>query len=45
MRMTYGDSLSDASFQDGKTVGEGHFRLADSSNALNATASGHAFAI
>lgn len=45
MRMTCGDSLSDASFQDGKTVGEGHFRLADSSNALNATASGHAFAI
>ena len=45
MRMTYGDSLSDASFQDGKTVGEGHFRLADSSNALNAAASGHAFAI
>lgn len=45
MRMTYGDSLSDASLQDGKTVGEGHFRLADSSNALNATASGHAFAI
>lgn len=45
MRMTYGDSLSDASFQDGKTVGEGHFRLADSSNALNATASDHAFAI
>lgn len=45
MRMTYGDSLRDASFQDGKTVGEGHFRLADSSNALNATASGHAFAI
>lgn len=45
MCMTYGDSLSDASFQDGKTVGEGHFRLADSSNALNATASGHAFAI
>lgn len=45
MRMTYGDSLSDASFQDGKTVGEGHFRLADSSNALNATASGHTFTI
>ena len=45
MRMTYGDSLSDASLQDGKTVGEGHFRLADSSNELNATASGHAFAI
>ena len=45
MRMTYGDSLSDASFQDGKTVGEGHFRLADSSKALNATASGDAFAI
>lgn len=45
MHMTYGDSLSDASLQDGKTVGEGHFRLADSSNALNATASAHAFAI
>ena len=45
MRMTYGDSLSDASFQDGKTVGEGHFRLVDSSNALNAAASGHAFTI
>lgn len=45
MHMTYGDSLSDASLQDGKTVGEGHFRLADSSNELNATASGHAFAI
>ena len=45
MRMTYGDSLSDASFQDGKTVGEGRFRLVNSSNALNATASGHAFAI
>lgn len=45
MRMTYGDSLSDASLQDGKTVGEGHFRLADSSKALNATASGDAFAI
>lgn len=45
MRMTYGDSLSDASLQDGKTVGEGHFRLVDSSNALNVEASGHAFAI
>jgi hypothetical protein len=45
MRMTYGDSLSDASLQDGKTVGEGHFRLADSSNVLNVAASGHAFAI
>lgn len=45
MRMTYGDSLSDASLQDGKTVGEGHFRLVDSSNVLNVTASGHAFAI
>lgn len=43
--MTYGDSLSDASFQDGKTVGEGHFRLADSSNVLNVAASGRAFAI
>lgn len=45
IRMTYGDSLSDASFQDGKTVGEGHFRLADSSNVLNVAASGRAFAI
>ena len=45
MRMTYGDSLSDASLQDGKTVGEGHFRLVDSSNVLNVAASGSAFAI
>lgn len=45
MRMTYGDSLSDASLQDGKTVGEGHFRLVDTSNVLNVAASGHAFAI
>lgn len=45
MRMTYGDSLSDASLQDGKTVGEGHFRLIDSSNVLNVAASGHTFAI
>lgn len=45
MRMTYGNSLSDASLQDGKTVGEGHFRLVDSSNVLNVAASGHAFAI
>lgn len=45
MRMTYGDSLSDASFQDGKTVGEGRFRLVNSSNALNVAASGSAFAI
>lgn len=45
MRMTYGDSLSDASLQDGKTVGEGHFRLVDSSNVLNVAASGHAFTI
>lgn len=45
MRMTYGDSLSDASLQDGKTIGEGHFRLVDSSNVLNVAASGHAFAI
>lgn len=45
MRMTYGDSLSDASLQDGKTVGEGHFRLVDSSNVLNVAASGYAFAI
>ena len=45
MRMTYGDSLSDASLQDGKTVGEGRFRLVDSSNVLNVTASGNTFAI
>ena len=45
MRMTYGDSLSDASLQDGKTVGEGCFRLVDSSNALNVAASGRTFAI
>lgn len=45
MRMTYGDSLSDASLQDGKTVGEGHFRLVDSSNVLNWTTSGHTFDI
>lgn len=45
MRMTYGDSLSDASLQDGKTVGEGYFRLVDSSNVLNVAASGHAFTI
>lgn len=45
MRMTYGNSLSDASLQDGKTVGGGHFRLVDSSNVLNVAASGRAFAI
>lgn len=45
MHMTYGDSLSDASLQDGKTIGEGHFRLADSNNVLNVAASGRAFAI
>lgn len=45
MHMTYGDSLSDASLQDGKTVGEGHFRLVNSSNVLNVAASGHAFTI
>lgn len=45
MHMTYGDSLSDASLQNGKTVGEGHFRLVDSSNVLNVAASGSAFAI
>lgn len=45
IRMTYGDSLSDASLQDGKTVGEGRFRLVDSSNALNVAASGHEFDI
>ena len=45
MRMTYGNSLSDASLQDGKTVGEGHFRLVDGSNVLNVAASGRAFAI
>lgn len=45
MRMTYGDSLSDASLRDGKTVGEGRFRLVDSSNVLNVAASGNTFAI
>lgn len=45
MRMTYGDSLSDASLQNGKTVGEGHFRLVDSSNVLNVAASGRPFTI
>ena len=45
IRMTYGDSLSDASLQDGKTVGEGRFRLVDSSNVLNVVASGNTFAI
>lgn len=45
MHMTYGDSLSDASLQDGKTVCEGHFRLVDSSNVLNVATSGHTFAI
>lgn len=43
--MTYGDSLSDASLQDGKTVGEGRFRLVDSSNVLSVAASGNTFAI
>ena len=43
--MTYGDSLSDASLQDGKTAGEGYFRLVDSSNVLNVAASGHVFEI
>ena len=45
MRMTYGGSLSEASLQGGKTVGEGYFRLVDSSNVLNVATSGHAFAI
>lgn len=45
MRMTYGDSLSDASLQDGKTAGEGYFRLVDSSNVLNVKDSGHVFDI
>lgn len=45
MRMTYGDSLSDASLQDGKTVGEGYFRLVDSSNVLNVAAPDRVFAI
>lgn len=45
MRMTYGDSLSDASLQDGKTVGEGYFRLKDSSKVLNVKVSGHVFDI
>lgn len=45
VRMTYGDSLGDASLQDGKTVGDGYFRLVDQSNVLNVAASGRAFAI
>ena len=45
MHMTYGGSLSEASLQGGKTVGEGHFRLVDSNNVLNVAASGRAFAI
>lgn len=45
IRMTYGDSLSDASLQDGKTVGEGRFRLVDSSNVLSVASSGNTFAI
>ena len=45
MHMTYGGSLSEASLQGGKTVGEGYFRLVDSSNVLNVAASGRAFAI
>ena len=45
MRMTYGGSLSEASLQGGKTVGEGYFRLVDSSNVLNVADSGQAFAI
>ena len=43
MRMTYGDSLSDASLQDGKTVCEGYFRLVDSSSTLNVADSGSKF--
>lgn len=43
MRMTYGDSLSDASLQDGKTVGEGYFLLVDSSSTLNVADSGSKF--
>ncbi len=45
MCMTYGDSLSDASLQDGKTVGKGYFRLVDSSNVLNVAAPDRVFAI
>lgn len=45
MRMTYGNSLSDASLQDGKTVGDGYFRLVDQSNVLNVASSGRAFGI
>lgn len=45
MRMTYGGSLSEASLQGGKTVGDGYFRLTDSNNVLNVAASGRAFAI
>lgn len=40
MHMTYGDSLSDASLQNGKTIGEGYFRLVDSSSTLNVADSG-----
>lgn len=45
MHMTYGGSLSEASLQGGKTVGEGYFRLVDSNSVLNVAASGRAFAI
>lgn len=43
MHMTYGDSLSDASLQNGKTIGEGYFRLVDSSSTLNVADSGSKF--
>lgn len=45
MSMTYGDSLSDASLQDGKTVGKGYFRLVGSSNVLNVAVPDRVFAI
>lgn len=45
MRMTYGDSLSDASLQDGKTIGEGYFRLVDHGNMLNMAVPGGTFDI
>lgn len=45
MHMTYGDSLSDASLQDGKTIGEGYFRLVDHGNMLNMAVPGGTFDI
>lgn len=43
MHMTYGDSLSDASLQNGKTIGEGYFRLVDGGSTLNVADSGSKF--